>query len=469
MKEQRLVMKNRVRILTMCLICAIGLFWCNGIKAFAWTTDDGYEYEVLEGDTVEIIGYSGNDTEIVIPDNIDGKKVTSIGEGAFENCSSLTSIRIPDSITSIGNYAFYFTSLTDITIPDSVTSIGFWAFAGCKNLTNIKIPKNVASIGECVFTWCDSLTGIIVDSQNPQYESRNSNAIIEKSSNTLIVGCAGTTIPDSVTSIGNSAFDRCASLTSITIPDSVTSIGNFAFYCCIDLSSITITNGEMSIAWNAFEGCSETMTIYTVKGSSVEQWAKDNNIKVHALDEDTPEKTDIPNTPVTPQNPNISDADDKGQAQGEGTQATLPKVGTKYTVSTGVYKVIKSSATSKEVTFTKPKNSKKISLTIPATIKIGGQTYKVTEIAQKAFKNNNKLRSVTIGKNVKKIGKETFSGCKKLNKITINSTVLKSVGKNAIKGINAKATIKCPKKQLSKYKKLFKSKTGYKKTMKIKK
>jgi len=92
-----------------------------------------------------------------------------------------------------------------------------------------------------------------------------------------------------------------------------------------------------------------------------------------------------------------------------------------------------------------------------------------TAIANKAFKNNKKLKSVTIGKNVKKIGKEAFYNCKKLKRITIKTTKLKSVGKNAIKGIYKKATIKVPKKQLKKYKKLFKSKTGYKKTMKIKK
>lgn len=147
----------------------------------------------------------------------------------------------------------------------------------------------------------------------------------------------------------------------------------------------------------------------------------------------------------------------------------LPTVGTKKTLSGGQYKITKSTVTEKEVIFVKPKSNSKKSLSIPATVTIDGYTYKVTAIADKAFKNNKKLKSVTIGKNVTKIGKKAFSGCKKLKKITIKSTVLKSVGKNAIKNIDKKATIKVPKKQLSKYKKLFKSKTGFKKTMKIKK
>ncbi len=148
---------------------------------------------------------------------------------------------------------------------------------------------------------------------------------------------------------------------------------------------------------------------------------------------------------------------------------TLPIIGQQIILSCGEFKITQSSIDSKEVTFVKAKNSKKTSVRIPATIIVNGYTYKVTTIANKAFKNNKKLKSVTIGKNVRKIGKETFCNCKELKKITIKSNVLKSVGKNAIKGIDNKATIKVPKQQLNKYKKLFKSKTGYKKTMKIKK
>lgn len=151
-------------------------------------------------------------------------------------------------------------------------------------------------------------------------------------------------------------------------------------------------------------------------------------------------------------------------------EQNMPKVGKSVDVSGAKYKVTKSSSKTKEVTYVKPKSSKKTSVTIPETVKINGYTYKVTAIADKAFKNNKKIKSVTIGKNVKKIGKEAFYNCKKLSKITIKSAVLESIGKNAIKNVNKKATIKVPKKQLSKYKKkLFKSKTGYKKTMKIKK
>ena len=161
--------------------------------------------------------------------------------------------------------------------------------------------------------------------------------------------------------------------------------------------------------------------------------------------------------------------EDQPSTQQPTVQKTLPSVGTATTISSGTYKVTASSAAKKEVTFTKAKSAKVTSVKVPDTVKIEGETYKVTAIGDNAVKNNKKLKSVTIGKNVTKIGKNAFSGCKNLNKITIKSAKLKSVDKNAIKGINKKATIKVPKKQLTTYKKLFKSKTGFKKTMKIKK
>lgn len=172
-------------------------------------------------------------------------------------------------------------------------------------------------------------------------------------------------------------------------------------------------------------------------------------------------KTEIlPKSPISiemqePQEPSASDEQ--------------PNVGEKVTLSSGQFKVTVSDANKKEVTFLKPQNSKKTTVSIPSTITIDGCVYEVTSVADKAFKNNKKLKSITIGINVTKIGKEAFQDCKNLKKITINSTKLKSVGKNAIKNIYKKATIKVPKKQLKQYKKLFKSATGYKKTMKIQK
>ncbi|MDY4184962.1 MAG: leucine-rich repeat domain-containing protein, partial [Sodaliphilus sp.] len=122
-------------------------------------------------------------------------------------------------------------------------------------LTSVTIPNSVTSIGNEAFSRCRGLTSIKVESGNSVYDSReNCNAIIETATNTLISGCKNTIIPNSVTSIGNEAFWRCSGLTSVTIPKSVTEIGTKAFYCCFGLTSVTIPNSVTSIGERAFDG-----------------------------------------------------------------------------------------------------------------------------------------------------------------------------------------------------------------------
>lgn len=186
-----------------------------------------------------------------------GNSVTSLGDNVFRGCNSLTSINIPNSVTSIGNSAFQnCSSLTSITIPNSVTSIGSNAFYGCSNLTSASIGRSLTSIGGNAFNSCSGLTSIIVDDSNPQYDSRNNcNAIIEKSSNTLITGCKNTIIPNSVTKIGDSAFRGCSGLTSISIPNSVVGIGSYSFGSCSGLTSLVVGSSVDSIGQYAFVGC----------------------------------------------------------------------------------------------------------------------------------------------------------------------------------------------------------------------
>ena len=203
-------------------------------------------------------------TSITIPNS-----VTSIGS-AFSDCTGLTSITIPNSVTSIEDHAFQnCTGLTSITIPNSVTSIGEYAFYGCIGLTSIIVPNRVWNIGEYAFAKCTGLVSIVVEEGNPTYDSREDcNAIIRTFSNTLVRGCKATTIPNSVTSIGNDAFYFCTSLTSITIPYGVTSIGKNAFWYCKNLFSVNISNSVTSIGSAAFMGCT-ALTSITIPNSVV--------------------------------------------------------------------------------------------------------------------------------------------------------------------------------------------------------
>ena len=138
-------------------------------------------------------------------------------------------------MTSLGDWCFSdCSSLTSITIPNSVTSLGERCFSGCSSLTSITIPNSITSLEDGCFAGCSSLERMVVDAANSVYDSREDcNAIIHTSTNELVAGCKNSQIPNSVTSLGYYCFGDCSSLTSITIPNSVTSLGDWCFQDCI--------------------------------------------------------------------------------------------------------------------------------------------------------------------------------------------------------------------------------------------
>ncbi|MBQ9531415.1 MAG: leucine-rich repeat protein [Eubacterium sp.] len=181
--------------------------------------------------------------------------VTKLGEGMFYGCSLLSDIDLSENINSISYCCFTdCTSLETIVFPDSVTSIGGQSFQGCTKLSELYITKNITDIGYLSFGMCSALTSIQVDSANSKYDSRDDcNAIIEKSTNNLIIGGNETVIPSSIKSISLYAFYGCSGITDVNIPSGVLSIGNRAFYNCSSLESITIPDSVESIGESAFE------------------------------------------------------------------------------------------------------------------------------------------------------------------------------------------------------------------------
>ena len=180
---------------------------------------------------------------LVLPDG-----VTSIGDYAFDGCCSLRCVVISDGVTRIGNYAFWgCKSLKSLVIPDSVTHIGNGAFNACSSLKSLVIPDSVSSIGESAFEDCTSLSSLVI----PEGVTSIGHCAFR--------GCyslSNIVIPNGVTSIGGCAFDGCKSLNSVVIPDSVTSIGYWAFQFCSSLNDIIIPDSVNSIGDGAFWGCS---------------------------------------------------------------------------------------------------------------------------------------------------------------------------------------------------------------------
>ena len=219
-----------------------------------------YNY-INDGKELEVVGATGYKNNIVIPEEVTymnrTRKVTNIGEAAFENHNSLTTVTIPNSVTSIGDKAFSCCSgLTSVIIPNNVTTIGKMVFQECVNLNSVTIGNNVKYIEDWAFIDCISLTSLVIP---------NSVISIGKYAFCSCESLVSLTIGNNVTNIGDGAFSHLVNLKSITIPSSVSSIGNSAFYRCSHLISITIPNNVLSIGMEAFEGIDLSTIIMQIK------------------------------------------------------------------------------------------------------------------------------------------------------------------------------------------------------------
>jgi hypothetical protein len=206
----------------------------GGLPAFLWDPVSQAAYTTTNG-TIIITGYTGPGGSVIIPGTINGLPVAGIGGSAFSGCTRLTSVTIPDSVTSIGDGAFeYCTNLSSVTIGNSVTNVGSDAFGFCTSLADVTMGNGVTSIGSGGFWFCTSLTNVM--------------------------------IPDSVTSIGEGAFGGCAGLSSVTIGNSVANIGSDAFGSCSNLTRVYFQGNAPTCGSFAFWG--DDATVYYLAGTT---------------------------------------------------------------------------------------------------------------------------------------------------------------------------------------------------------
>ena len=262
-------MKSFKRLLSYLMTIIMGVILFSGIKVtntladevFKFETDKGYLNYVVDNDEITITDYSGEDTELEIPSEINGKTVTKIGKEAFYRCTNFTKISIPNSVIIIEDKAFKFCAkLKNIELPNSVQSIGSEAFAICINLTSIKIPNSIVRIENSTFISCMALTEVDIPSS---VRSIGDYAFMQCENLTNI------TIPNSVISIGEYAFSSCKNLKDVNIPNSVTEIGKFAFAWCTSLTDINIPNSVLNIGESAFYYCIKLVNVDI--SSSVEE------------------------------------------------------------------------------------------------------------------------------------------------------------------------------------------------------
>ncbi|AKB27733.1 Chitin binding protein [Methanosarcina siciliae T4/M] len=446
-----------------------------------------------DGSSITITKYIGAGGIVLIPAEIEGLPVTTIGTSAFRSCSALTTVTIPDSVTTIGASAFQGCSaLTTVSIPDSVTTIGDYAFMSCSALTTVNIPNSVISIGKYAFSSCSALTtlaigsGVTAISDGAFYNCPSVTTVTIGSGVTNIgasafQGCSALTtmsIPDGVINIGTSAFRSCSALTTVTIPDSVTSIGSSAFCGCSGLTIVTIGGGVTSIGGVtssssfAFSDCSALAAIDVDADNSVYTsidgvlYSKDVTTLIRCPSGKTG-SVSIPNSvtsigsyvfPDCSGLTTVTIGSGVTNIDNSAFSGCSALTAINVDADNSVYASIDGVLYNKDITtLIQCPSGKTGSVTIPDSVtSIGDNAFygctalnsvtipdSVTEIGTSAFQGCISITSVNIGNNVTSIGNYAFCDCIALTSVTIGNNVI-SIGSYSFKGCAALTSVTIP-------------------------
>lgn len=464
---------------------------------------------VIIPDNVESIGEQAFAACSSLSSVIFGSSVTEIGSYAFVNCSALKSIVIPDTVTSLGYCAFAnCTSVTSVIVGKGIKEITEGAFLGCTKLENVVIPEGVTDIGKGTFKNCSAIVSIAF----PSTLTNIGEAAFYNCSSLSKVE-----LPESVDSIGVEAFMACRNLTEVKLSKTIKTLGDRALLTnyiwtgnsesdtgksrerieAAVVLSIVLPEGISSIESLGINVYADALIKVYEGDTSVIQYFIDNSVNNYVTytnskaEDDTKEDTEGDNpltdkpaeqdqTPpagdskeastsgntggetgggttetdkgIIPVDPGATDTDTV--SAGSGTDEAVYIVGEIYTVGDNKYRII----TSTTVSYVGGRDKKLTTVKIPGAVKLGGTSYKVTEISSGALKGYTKLKKLTIGKNVKKIGAKAFMNCKKLKKMSIKTSKLKTIGKKAFKGVRFGAKgvdITVPKGKKAKYTRLI--------------
>ena len=414
--------------------------------------------------------YSGTFENCTALSNIQlPNSLTYLGSRAFFNCKSITHIEIPSSVTHIAGYAFAKTGIVEIEIPDNVISLGDYVLEGCAKLEYISIPKSITEIPSSAFESCVSLKDMEIPNSITKINSlafNNCTALenitipnsVTKIESSAFNGCTALeniTIPNSVTNIGSHAFESCSGLKSIEIPSSVTTIGEYAFQYCSKLESVHIANGLKTIYSSAFADCIALRDVTlpsTITSLGEKAFSGCGLIEVFRCFAKTPPSnksniftalTDVMQIQV------LESALSTYQSTTPWKNYTLvgfPDLGSTTSMNFGDY-VLDFVITSLEKSECEVRCSTlptvSTAITIPGSITINGIVFKVATVADNAFANCTKVTGVILDNGIKTIGQSAFNGCSALTLIELPESI-ETLGKSSFANCSSLTGISLP-------------------------